>query len=109
MANTKSAKKRARQTPRKTAKNNRIRSRVRTALGNAREALVQKAKGSEEFLQAAISQLTKAANKGVIHKKNASRRISRLMKLSKVAATTVAPVAKAKKSATKAKSSRAKA
>jgi len=81
MANTKSAKKRARQTPKKTAINNQVRSRVKSALRNAREALTTQGKDSADLLKVAISGLSKAANKGVIHKKNASRKISRLMKL----------------------------
>lgn len=106
MANTKSAKKRARQTPKKTAINTAIRSRVRRALSGAREALAEKNKDSADLLKTAISQLSKAANKGVIHKRNASRRIARLMKASTKTVADV--VVKAKTTKTKAKSKAAK-
>lgn len=107
MANTKSAKKRARQTPKKTAVNTAIRSRVRRALSGARDAFATGNKESADFLKTAISQLSKAANKGVVHKRNAARRISRLMKAA--TKTVVAPVAKAKAAkTTKAKSAKTK-
>jgi len=80
MANTKSAKKRARQTIRRTARNQAGRSRVKTALKTARASLQTGAQNLGETLKEAISTLQKAANKGLIHQRNASRRIGRLMK-----------------------------
>jgi small subunit ribosomal protein S20 len=80
MANTKSAKKRARQAPRRKDRNASIRSAVRSAVRGAREAISTKDKNISGMLKDAISALSKAANKGTIHKRNAARRISRLAK-----------------------------
>ncbi len=88
MANTKSAKKRARQTPVKTARNSEVKSQVKTALRGAREAATGTTKEGPVLLKLAISKLQKAANKGVIKQKNASRKISRLMKMVAKAAAT---------------------
>jgi len=81
MANTKSNIKRIRSTKRKTEQNQAIRSRVKTAVKQARTALTA---GDKEKLPAAIhaavQQLDKAVEKKLIHKKNAARRKSRLMK-----------------------------
>jgi len=108
MANTKSAKKRARQTPKRTERNNKIRSRVKTAVRSAREMIESKSAELPNVLKTAIAEISKAASKGTIHKRNASRRISRLMKHANKAlhggtAVATAPVA-AKAKATKAKS-----
>ncbi len=80
MANIKSAEKRNRQTPKRTARNRVLRSGARTAVKKARTAVDSGEAMSAEAVQAAISVLDRAATKGVIHKNNASRRKSRLMK-----------------------------
>lgn len=79
MANTKSAAKRARQFPKRHARNKAVISKVRTEVRSARAAIVTKdgAKIDTE-LKAAQSALSKAASKGVLHKRNASRRAGRL-------------------------------
>ena len=82
MANIKSAKKRILVTQTKTARNKSIKSAVKTAMKKV-EAAVE-AKNKEEAqaaLTAAISALSKAASKGVYHKNNAARKVSRLTKL----------------------------
>ena len=82
MANIKSAKKRILVTETKTARNKSIKSSVKTAIKKV-EAAVE-AKNKEEAqaaLTAAISTITKATNKGVYHKNNAARKVSRLTKL----------------------------
>lgn len=83
MANKKSAAKRARQTIVRTARNRAVKSTVRTQVRKFREATAAKELSTEavenEF-RAAAAQLSKAASKGVLHKRNASRRISRLAK-----------------------------
>jgi small subunit ribosomal protein S20 len=82
MANTKSAKQRARNSARKAAYNRLHRSRVRTAIKKTRLALMAKDfELAKAELRKAISYLDRAAGKGVIHKNNAARRKSRLMKL----------------------------
>ena len=82
MANTESAKQRARNSARKAHYNRLHRSRARTAIKKTRLALAAKdfAQAKIELLKA-ISYLDRAAGKGVIHKNNAARRKSRLMKL----------------------------
>ena len=99
MANTVSSKKRIRQTARKTARNQKARSRFKTFVKAARESVATKSKTSPDAVKAAISELAKAAAKGFIHKKNAARKISRLQLLangtSGVAPAAAAPAAKA--------------
>ncbi len=79
MANTKSALKRMRSNMRKRLRNRMILSRTRTALRRAREALAT-GQPDETLIREAIRQLDRAAAKGVIHRNNAARRKSRLMK-----------------------------
>jgi small subunit ribosomal protein S20 len=80
LANTKSAKKRARVSERRRIRNRRYRSASRTLV---RSAVVdirqQNADEAAESVKLAISMLDRAASKGVIHKNNAARRKSRLM------------------------------
>jgi small subunit ribosomal protein S20 len=80
MANTQSAKKRVRASLRKRNRNRATRSAVKTLVTRARRPAVPEgnALGSEDARRA-ISALDKAAEKGVLHPNNASRRKSRLM------------------------------
>ena len=79
MANTKSAQKRNRQALRRRARNQAVRTQVKSAVKKAREALALKDPAKfQEALRAAARTLDRAASKGVLHKKNASRRIARL-------------------------------
>jgi small subunit ribosomal protein S20 len=83
MPNTKSAKKRMRQEEKRRAINRRTKSIVKTAITKARQSIATPAVDNESTLanvRNAISELDKAAKKGVIHKNNAARRKSRLMK-----------------------------
>ncbi len=81
MANTKSAEKRNRQAQKRRARNTIVRTSVKGALKKAREAISTKdAAKSGDALKDAIRTLSKAASKGVIHPRNASRRIARLTK-----------------------------
>ena len=79
MANTKSAAKRARQSTKRNARNKAITSGVRNQIRKAREVMTTKdpAKIDDE-LRKATRALDKAASKGIVHKRNASRRASRL-------------------------------
>lgn len=79
MANTSSAQKRIRSNDRKRVVNQRVRSKSRTVIRTAREALESKT-DAKAAVMLAISELDKAAAKGVIHKRNAARRKGRLMK-----------------------------
>lgn len=79
MANTKSAEKRNRQTLKHRARNQHVISRVRTQVRKVREAIAgSDASKTKEELAAAVKLIDKAASKGVIHRAQASRRISRL-------------------------------
>lgn len=79
MANTKSALKRIRIAEKRRERNTSYNSRVKTMLKKAEQTI---ASGTADVaaITAAISTLDKAATKGVIHKNNAARRKSRLMK-----------------------------
>ncbi|HZA14523.1 MAG TPA: 30S ribosomal protein S20 [Myxococcaceae bacterium] len=84
MANTRSAEKRNRQAQKRRTRNASIRSTVKTAVANARDALAAKDPAMlKQALTDAVRSLNKAASKGVLHKRTASRRISRLMKQQK--------------------------
>lgn len=80
MANTSSAIKRIRSNARKRQRNTLVRSKVRTAVKKARGALAAGAEGGADAVRSAISELDRAAEKGVMHKNSAARRKSRLMK-----------------------------
>lgn len=79
MANHPSAEKRNRQRIKRTDRNRAITSTVRTLVKRVRTALHAKDKDAAgTALKAATVALTKAATKGVVHHKAASRTISRL-------------------------------
>jgi small subunit ribosomal protein S20 len=79
MANTASAKKRIRQTERHTARNRARRARVRTFVKKVEEAIVS---GDGEVARAALKEaqpeMQRAATKGVLHRNNVARKLSRL-------------------------------
>jgi small subunit ribosomal protein S20 len=79
LANTKSAKKRIRSNERKHERNTVYRSRVKTLVKKAEQSIFS-GTPDEATIREAISTLDKAAVKGIIHKNNAARRKSRLMK-----------------------------
>ena len=79
MANHPSALKRARQTKVKRLRNLGYKTRAKTAVKAVRSAVAENAPDkAQEALVQAVSILQKTASKGVIHKKTASRKISRL-------------------------------
>jgi small subunit ribosomal protein S20 len=81
VANTASAQQRARNSARKAVFNRIHRSRARTFIKNTKNLIAEKdLDGAKEEIVKAISALDKAAGKGVIHKNNAARRKSRLVK-----------------------------
>jgi small subunit ribosomal protein S20 len=79
MANTKSAKKAARQIARRTAINKARRSRVRTAVRKVEEAI---SAGNRAAAQTAMVEaepaIIRAAQKGIVHRNAARRKVSRL-------------------------------
>ena len=80
MANIKSSEKRNRQNQKRAAANRVWRSASRTAVKKARTAVESGDPNAAELVRNAERALSRAATKGVIHKNNASRRQSRLMK-----------------------------
>ena len=81
MANTRSAEKQNRQAQKHRTRNAHVMSTLRTSVRKFREAAASGDAGKiKEELAAAIRQISKAASKGVIHKRQAARRISRLSK-----------------------------
>lgn len=80
MASHKSAAKRARQSIKRTLRNARIRGRMKTAIRVFREALASGDRAvAEKALKRATRELRRAASDGVVHARNASRRVSRLV------------------------------
>ena len=81
MANHKSALKRNRQNLLRRLRNRSNKSRMKTAIKDVLTAIEQNSvEGAQEALKAAIPVIARTAVKGTIHKKNASRKISRLTK-----------------------------
>ena len=82
MANIKSAKKRILVTETKAARNKSIRSEVKTATKKVEAAVATNDKeAAKAALTTAISTIESACSKGVYHKNNAGRKVSRLTKL----------------------------
>ena len=81
MANTSSAKKAVRQIERRTAVNRSRRSQMRTYLRKVEEALTSGDQAAADAaLRAAAPLVMRAAQKGIVHKNTASRKVSRLTK-----------------------------
>ncbi len=79
MANNPQAKKRIRQNARRTLVNKARASRVRTFLRVVEEAITKGDQGAAQTaLRAAQPEIMRAAQKGLYHKKAASRKVSRL-------------------------------
>ena len=81
MVNIKSDKKRVLVTEIKTARNKAIKSKVKTCIKKVEAAVANKDKeAANEALIVAISEINKATSKGLYHKNNAARKVSRLTK-----------------------------
>jgi small subunit ribosomal protein S20 len=82
LANIKSAKKRILVAATKTERNKSIRSAVKTSMKKVEAAVnAQNKEEAMAALSSASSVISKAAQKGVYHKNNAARKVSRLAKL----------------------------
>lgn len=79
MPNNAAAEKRMRQEKKRRLRNRMVKSTVRTQITKARVA-IDSGVNAEVAVRAAVSELDRAAKKGVIHRNNAARRKSRLMK-----------------------------
>lgn len=81
MANHKSAIKRHKQSLRNAARNRTVRTRMKNVIKDVRAAIQQQdSEAAKTALVKATSIMDKAATKGVVHWKNAARRVSRLAK-----------------------------
>jgi small subunit ribosomal protein S20 len=79
MANTDSARKRIRQTRRRTLRNQARKSRMRTFVKKVEAAIARGEKtAAREALRQAQPELQRAANKGVVHANTIARKLSRL-------------------------------
>lgn len=82
MAHHKSAIKRIKQTEKRSARNRHQKSTLKTYIKRVREAVEKKDKEAAiAALKITIPVIDKTATKGVIHKSNAARSVSRLTKL----------------------------
>jgi small subunit ribosomal protein S20 len=82
LANHASALKRARQNETRNLRNRKVKTRIKNVVKSVRQAVeTDSADAATGTLNQAKSMIAKAAKKGVIHKKTASRKISRLSKL----------------------------
>ena len=80
MPNTRSALKELRKAERRRQRNRAIRSRVRTFVKYARQAIARAdLEAAQKAIREAYRELDRAARKGVIHKNTAARLKSRLM------------------------------
>ena len=92
MANTKSAKRAERVSIRRTEINKNRRSQMRTIVRNVEQAL---SSGNQEVAAAALKQaeptLMRSAQKGLVHKRSAARKVSRLNKRLKTLGSAAGP------------------
>lgn len=80
MANHKSAKKRAKQSQVRRLRNKSAKTTLKNLEKKVRSAKEAGSENNDEILRKTQSALHKAAKKGIIHQKTASRKISRLFK-----------------------------
>jgi small subunit ribosomal protein S20 len=79
MANTSSAKKAVRQAARRTEVNKARKSHMRTTVRKVEQAIISGDRAAaEQALKAAEPELMRSAQKGVVHKNAAARKVSRL-------------------------------
>ena len=80
MPNTKSAAKALRVSERRRLRNQSVKSAVKTFLRKAERSILAGEETAAEVVRQAVSALDRAADKDILHKNNAARRKSRLMK-----------------------------
>lgn len=81
MANSKQAKKRARQADRRADNNHSRRSRIRTYVRTLEEAIASGNKDdAQNAFKAAMPEMHRGVTKGVLHKKTVARKLSRMSK-----------------------------
>jgi small subunit ribosomal protein S20 len=81
LANHKSALKRVKQSEKRRLRNKAVKTRVKGVIKDIRQAVeAGNAEEAQKALSIAVPVIDKAASKGVIHKNNAARKVSRLSK-----------------------------
>ena len=80
MANIKSQKKRNLTNEKRRVRNKAVRSELKTRVKRADDAVAAGSDDADEALRQAQVRIAKAGAKGIVHKNQASRRISRIMK-----------------------------
>ena len=81
MANLSSSKKMGRKIIKRTERNKSLKTNVRTYIRKFEEAIdAGKINEAQDFLKIVQPKLMKLAQKGILHKKNVSRKVSRLSK-----------------------------
>ena len=81
MANTLSSKKRIRQNETHRLRNKTVRTRTRSFIKRAQLAIEEgNPENATQAVKKAISEIDRAKSKGILHRNNAARRKSRLMK-----------------------------
>ncbi len=80
MPNTRSAAKQMRVAERRRIRNRTVKSAVKTFIRKAERTIATSVDEAQAQVVQAIQSLDKAATKGILHKRNAARRKSRLMK-----------------------------
>ena len=86
MANIKSQKKRNLTNEKARLRNKAVRSELKTRVKVAKSAITTGAETTEQSVQIAQKKLAKAGRRGIIHKNQAARRVSRIMKAANKAA-----------------------
>lgn len=80
MPNIKSQKDRVIQAKKETLRNKAVKSNLKTVIKKADIALADGSADAQMAVVTAVSTIDKACKKGVLHKKTAARRVSKLMK-----------------------------
>jgi len=80
MPNIKSAKKRVIVSENNAARNKRVRSDLRTAIKKADAAIAANAADKADVVKVAVKKIDAATNRGILHKNNAARKKSALVK-----------------------------
>jgi small subunit ribosomal protein S20 len=86
MPNLKQQKKRDRTNEERRQRNIAVRSRVKTFVKKAEQSIQTKDQPAQDAVTSAIAELDIAARKGIIHKRNAARKKSRLQRKANAAA-----------------------
>lgn len=81
MAHTKSAMKRSRQNAKRNLYNRSVRSETKTWIKRLEKSVREKAKDVDAILRSCVSEIDKAASKGVLHPNTAARRKARAYRL----------------------------